>query len=140
MTPAQIALVQSSFEKIAPIGPVAATLFYDRLFRTLPEVRPLFKGDMDEQGRKLMATLGTVVRSLDRLDTVLLAAKALAVRHVEYGVQAGHYAPVGAALVWTLEQGLGADFTPETAEAWRSAYAVLSTEMIEAAYPHRAIS
>lgn len=138
MTPKQIALVQSSFDKVVPIASDAAALFYDRLFRTLPEVRPLFKGDMDDQGRKLMATLGTVVRGLDRLDAVLPTAKALAVRHVNYGVRPDHYAPVGAALLWTLEQGLGADFTPETAEAWRAAYAAISAEMIQAAYPVRA--
>jgi hemoglobin-like flavoprotein len=69
---------------------------------------------------------------------VLPAAKALAIRHVDYGVRPGHYAPVGAALLWTLEQGLGADFTPEIAEAWRAAYGVLSTEMIQTAYPHHA--
>jgi len=140
MSPAQIALVQSSFEKIAPMASDAAALFYDRLFRTLPEVRPLFNGDMEEQGRKLMATLGAVVRSLDRLDDVLPAAKALAIRHVNYGVRPDHYAPVGAALLWTLEQGLGADFTPETAAAWRAAYTALSAEMIQAAYPLHAAS
>jgi hemoglobin-like flavoprotein len=140
MSPTQIALVQSSFEKIAPMASDAAALFYDRLFRTLPEVRPLFNGDMEEQGRKLMATLGAVVRSLDQFDDVLPAAKALAVRHVDYGVRPDHYAPVGAALLWTLEQGLGADFTPETAEAWRAAYTALSGEMIQAAYPLHAAS
>lgn len=138
MTPTQVTLVQTSFEKVAPIAAQAATLFYGRLFQTAPEVRPLFKGAMDQQGRKLMATLGTVVRSLDRLDAVLPAARALAVRHVDYGVRPDHYAPVGAALLWTLEQGLGAGFTPETAEAWRAAYDMLSTEMIGAAYPLRA--
>jgi hemoglobin-like flavoprotein len=138
MSPEQIALVQSSFEKVVPIASDAAALFYDRLFRMLPEVRPLFKGDIAEQGRKLMATLGAVVRSLDDLDAVLPTARALAVRHVDYGVRPDHYAPVGAALLWTLEQGLGAEFTPETAEAWRAAYAALSNEMIQAAHPLRA--
>ncbi len=102
MTPTQIALVQSSFEKVAPIATDAAALFYERLFQTLPEVRPLFKRDMDDQGRKLMATLGTVVRSLDRLDAVLPAATGLAIRHVEYGVRPEHYEPVRPALLWTL--------------------------------------
>jgi hemoglobin-like flavoprotein len=134
MTPTQIALVQSSFEKVASIAPGAAALFYDRLFQTLPEVRSLFRRDMDEQGRKLMATLAAVVRSLDRLDAVLPAVQGLAIRHVDYGVRPEHYGPVGAALLWTLEQGLGADFTADTAEAWRAAYGTLSIAMIEAAY------
>ena len=78
MTPEQISLVQSSFAKVAPIADEAATLFYARLFQIAPDVRPLFKGDLEDQGRKLMAALGTVVRSLDRLDDVLPAVKALA--------------------------------------------------------------
>ena len=121
MTPTQIALVQSSFEKVAPIASDAAALFYRRLFDMAPGVRPLFKGDMSDQGRKLMATLGAVIHSLDQLDAVLPAARLLAIRHVDYGVRPEHYEPVGAALLWTLEQGLGADFTPETADAWRAA-------------------
>jgi nitric oxide dioxygenase len=135
MTSIQIALVQSSFEKIAPIASQAAALFYDHLFQGLPEVQSLFNNKMDEQGRKLMATLATVVHNLDQLDAVLPAAKALALRHVHYGVRPEHYEPVGAALLWTLEQALGADFTADTAAAWRAAYGALSAAMIEAAYP-----
>lgn len=133
MTPEQIHLVQSSFEKVVPIADDAAALFYGRLFEIAPEVRPLFKGDMADQGRKLMMTLGTVVRSLDRLDSIMPAVKALAVRHVEFGVKPRHYEPVGFALLWTLQQGLGEAFTPETSEAWAKAYGLLSKAMIAAA-------
>jgi nitric oxide dioxygenase len=139
MTPAEIVLVQSSFEKVLPIAPQAAQLFYARLFERAPEVRPLFKGDMDEQGRKLMATLAAVVRGLDRLDEILPVAKNLALRHVAYGVRPEHYEPVGATLLWTLEQGLGAEFTPDVAAAWGAAYGALSATMIEAAYPAVAV-
>jgi hemoglobin-like flavoprotein len=67
----------------------------------------LLRGDMTEQGCKLMATLGVVVNSLGNLEAVLPAASALAKRHVDYGVKAADYTPVGAALLWTLEQNLG---------------------------------
>ncbi len=138
MNAEKIALVQSSFAKVAPISRDAAALFYGRLFEIAPDVRPMFKGDMEEQGRKLMATLGLVVSGLDKLETVLPAARALAVRHVGYGVRPEHYPPVGAALLWTLEQGLGEDFTLETKQAWADAYGALSGEMIKAAYPSSA--
>ena len=85
----------------------AAALFYWRLFEIAPAVKPWFRGDMTEQGCKLMATLGVVVNSLGNLEAVLPAASALAKRHVDYGVKAADYTPVGAALLWTLEQGLG---------------------------------
>jgi len=134
MTPEQIDLVQTSFAKVAPIADTAATLFYDRLFEIAPETKPLFRGDMNEQGRKLMTTLGVVVNGLKNLDAILPAARALAVKHVGYGVTAAHYTPVGEALIRTLEKGLGSDFTAKTKEAWLAAYGALSAVMIAEAY------
>ena len=134
MTPDQVALVQDSFKKVAPISDVAADLFYGRLFEVAPQVQPMFKGDMKEQGRKLMATLGVVVTGLTRLETVLPAASALAKQHVAYGVKAEHYPIVGGALLWTLEKGLGDAWTPELASAWTTAYGTLSGYMVAEAY------
>ena len=134
MTPAQVKLVQDSFAKVAPISEQAAAMFYGRLFEIAPEVKPLFKGDMAEQGRKLMATLAVVVNGLANLEAILPAASALARRHVAYGVKPGHYAPVGEALLWTLERGLGTQWTQELAAAWAAAYTTLSQYMIGEAY------
>jgi hemoglobin-like flavoprotein len=91
---------------VAPTSQAAA-LFYGRLFEITPVVKPLLRGDMTEQGCKLMATLGVVVNSLGNLEAVLPTASALAKRHVDYGVKAADYTPVGATLLWTLEQNLG---------------------------------
>lgn len=134
MKPAQIELVQKSFSDVAPIAEHAAGLFYGRLFEIAPEVKPLFKNDMQEQGRKLMRTLAVVVHGLSDLPTILPAASALAKKHVTYGVKARHYEPVGVALLWTLEKGLGDKWTPELAGAWTEAYVTLSGYMIEEAY------
>jgi hemoglobin-like flavoprotein len=136
MTPDQINAIQESFAKVVPISEQAAMLFYDRLFEIAPALKPLFRGDMTEQGRKLMATLGVVVNGLANLESVLPAASALAKRHVDYGVEAADYAPVGAALVWTLERGLGEQWTPPLAAAWTEAYTILSDFMIAEAYGH----
>jgi hemoglobin-like flavoprotein len=132
MTPEQIALVRESFAKVVPIKEQAAALFYDRLFAIDPSTRPLFRGDMKSQGAKLMAAIGAVVKSLDRIETMLDDLRALARRHDRYGVQEAHYASVGTALLWTLDQGLGVDFTPEVRDAWATAYGLLSNAMIEA--------
>ncbi|MFG1246404.1 globin family protein [Xanthobacter flavus] len=132
MTPHQIELIQESFAKVVPIADTAAALFYGRLFEIAPEVKPLFKGDMSLQGAKLMATLGLVVAGLNDLSKIVPAAESLARKHVAYGVKDAHYAPVGAALIWTLERGLGPDFTPETKDAWVEAYGILSSVMIAA--------
>src|ERR1700684_205961 len=134
MTPDQVTLVQQSFAKVAPIAETAAGLFYGRLFEIAPEVKPLLHGDMQEQGRKLLGTLGVVVNGLGNLEAILPAASALAKKHVGYGVKAQHYGPVGVALLWTLERGLGTDWTPELATAWTAAYTTLSGYMIGEAY------
>jgi nitric oxide dioxygenase len=135
MDATQIDLVQQSFAKVVPIAPAAAKLFYGRLFEIAPEVKPLFKNDMDEQGRKLMMTLGVVVNGLKRLDEIVPVAQKLAIRHVDFGVKAEHYMPVGVALLWTLHQGLGDGFTPEVELAWTQAYTTLAGVMVAAAYP-----
>jgi hemoglobin-like flavoprotein len=134
MTPDQVKLVQQSFAKVAPISETAAVLFYDRLFEIAPKVRAMFPTDMAEQRRKLMATLAVVVNGLGNLESVLPAASALAKRHVSYGAKAEHYPVVGAALLWTLEKGLGDGWTPEVADAWTAAYGTLSGFMISEAY------
>jgi hemoglobin-like flavoprotein len=134
MTPEQVALVQQSFAKVAPISETASELFYGRLFEVAPSVRALFPDDMKEQRKKLMATLAVVVNGLTNLEAVLPAASALAKRHVGYGAKPEHYPVVGGALLWTLEKGLGDAWTPETAAAWTAAYGTLSGYMISEAY------
>ena len=134
MTPEQVSLVQESFAKVTPISEQAATLFYDRLFEIAPGVRAMFPGDLTEQRKKLMATIAFVVNGLGRLEEVLPAASELAKRHVAYGAKAEHYPVVGAALLWTLERGLGEGWTSPVADAWRAAYAALSSYMIAEAY------
>ncbi|MGJ4904829.1 globin family protein [Bradyrhizobium sp. HKCCYLS2058] len=134
MTPSQIALVQDSFAKVAPISDQAATIFYDRLFEVAPQVRAMFPDDLTEQRKKLMATLAVVVNGLTNLPAILPAASALAKRHVDYGARPEHYPVVGAALLWTLEKGLGDGWTPEVAAAWTAAYGTLSGYMIAEAY------
>ena len=134
MTSDQVQLVQQSFAKVAPIADQAAVLFYDRLFETAPQVKAMFPADISEQRKKLMATLAVVVNGLGDLKSVLPAASALARRHVTYGAKAEHYPVVGAALLWTLEKGLGEGWTPAVADAWTSAYGTLSGFMIAEAY------
>jgi hemoglobin-like flavoprotein len=133
MTPQQIKLVQDSFKHVLPIKARAATLFYGRLFERKPELRKLFKGDMDEQGKKLMMVLATVVGSLHRPDEILPAVEALGRKHADYGVTEDHYPLVGATLLWTLRQGLGAKFTAEVEAAWAAAYMLLAKVMTDAA-------
>lgn len=133
MTPEQVELVQGSFKKVAPIADTAADLFYDKLFEIAPDVRPLFPENLAEQKKKLMQMLATAVGNLHQLDTIVPAVQDLGKRHVAYGVADAHYDSVGAALLDTLEKGLGDDWTPDTAAAWTEAYTTLATTMKDAA-------
>lgn len=133
MTPSDIGLVQSSFAKVAPLADEAGAIFYRRFFEIAPEVRPLFRGDMDEQGRMFMSMLSLAVNGLGAFDSLKPALRDLAARHAGFGVKAEHYAPLGAALIWVMEQNLGEGFTEEVRSAWISVYGALSQVMIEAA-------
>ena len=133
MTDEQIALIQTSWAQVEPIADTAAKIFYDRLFATAPEVRPLFTSDMAEQRRKLMAVIGMVVKALPRLAQIIPNVQALGRRHADYGVLPEHYPIVGSALLWTLEQGLGDAFTDAHAAAWTEAYGLLADTMLAGA-------
>ena len=133
MTPHQIQLVRSSFAQVAPIADSAAKLFYGRLFELDPALRPMFKSNMEQQGNKLMTMIGGAVSLLDQPNKLIPILQDLGCRHAGYGVEDSHYETVGSALLWTLEKGLGAAFTPEVEQAWADVYGLLSTTMREAA-------
>ena len=140
MTPEEKKLVQESFAKVAPIAEQAAALFYQNLFSADPTLKPLFKGDMVEQGKKLMKMIATAVNALDKLEAIVPAVQDLGRRHVVYGVKPQHYDTVGAALIQTLAQGLGPAFTPEVKNAWITVYGVLATTMKAAAYGDQSVA
>ena len=133
MTESTKQLVRDSFAKVAPIADTAAELFYGKLFELDPSLRPLFRGDMAEQGKKLMNMIGLAVKGLNDLEHLVPAVEHLGRSHGSYGVTDGHYDTVGTALLWTLEQGLGDAFTPEVRAAWTEVYTLLATTMKNAA-------
>jgi hemoglobin-like flavoprotein len=133
--------IKGSWRLVTPILDTAVELFYRRLFELRPDLRTMFPADMAGQHKKLAATLGFVVKSLDwpleewAVDQdpetdLFLVVLALGRRHrYLYSVADEHYDPVGAALMWALDQGLGQAFTTQTREAWSKAYQLLSTTM-----------
>ena len=116
--------VRNSFDRIWPISSQTAGLFYDRLFEIAPEVRPLFRRDIDEQKRKFIATLAVIVGSLDDHSKLVSLTGNLARQHGEFGVRPAHYSMVGEALLWSLERGLGDKWTPSVAASWSKAYGI----------------
>lgn len=140
MTPLQIDLVQDSFALIVPRRAEASAIFYKRLFALAPETRSLFRGNLVEEGRKLMQVLATIVRNLGNLGPLLDSVEYLGQRHVAYGVREAHYAVVGEVLIDTLHECLGESFTPQTERAWAYAYTILSGRMIRAAREARRLA
>jgi len=127
-----IPIVQKSWQSVAAIAPTAAKLFYANLFALDPLLQPLFKGDMQAQGEKLMRMIGVAVAKLDDLQTLIPVLQNLGKRHSGYGVLDAHYATVGEALLATLQTGLGGAFTPEVEHAWSSVYGLMASVMISA--------
>lgn len=138
MTHEDILLVQLSWRKVLPNRNAAAELFYLKLFNLDPGLRLLFTGDVEQQGAKFLQMITAAVRGLDRLDALLPVVRELGTRHAAYGVRDEHYGTVGMALLWTLEQALRDDFTPEVKSAWIKTYGVLSQTMREAGLAHQA--
>lgn len=134
LTQAQIKAVRDTFKPVAAIQDKAAALFYDRLFKMAPDVKPLFaNSNMKDQGKKLMSTIAVAVGSLEKLGELVPVVRDLGVRHLDYGVQPEHYDVVGEALLATLDEALGSAFTPEARDAWTLTYWLLANEMKHAA-------
>ncbi|MDN3922563.1 globin family protein [Roseateles violae] len=136
----EVALVRRSFALVEPIADTAAALFYGHLFEAAPSLRRLFRGDMAQQGHQLMQMMGAAMRLLDQPEQLLPVLRQLGARHVGYGVQDAHYALVGAALIKTLEQGLGDAFDADTRAAWLAVYGLISRTMMDAAKPELALA
>ena len=134
-------LLVHSWRLVVPIKDTAADLFYRRLFELEPNYRRLFHADMAVQKQKLIAMLAFVVQSLDwpdsawrdevaEEDDLLLVVLALGRRHADlYRVPDVAYDVVGQALLWTLDYGLGKEFTPPVRAAWTKVYGLLATAM-----------
>jgi hemoglobin-like flavoprotein len=133
MNSEQIQLVQQSFAKVQPIAAQAADMFYQRLFKLDPQLKKLFRGDMQEQGGKLMSMIAAAVYGLNHLDKLVPVLEALGQRHGGYGVKPADYDVVAQALLWTLQQGLKESFTSEVRAAWTAFYGVAASTMQGAA-------
>jgi len=133
LTEDQKKLVRTSISRAERMADVVGLIFYKRLFELDPKLRPLFQNNIQEQSKKLMATLKIVVDGLDYSHELVSSIRSLGRRHVQYGVKEQHYDTVGEALLWALEKALGPEFPPEARKAWLNVYTWLAATMKEAA-------
>jgi hemoglobin-like flavoprotein len=129
MTTEQTRLIRESFPGIAALSGPVAKLFYGRLFDLAPEVRPLFRQDIEVQGRKLMDMLTLLVDNLNRFEELAPVLKALGQRHAAYGVKDAHYPILSAALIWAFGIAVEDEFSPELKSAWQTLIGAVSTVM-----------
>ncbi len=136
MNSVEVQLIKNSWKMLRSIDPlIIGDVFYTKLFFDFPQVKSMFKNSKEEQSKKLIGMLNVIVGRLDRLNELAEEIAALAVRHVGYGVKLHHYKAVGAALLWTLQQGLGPDWSSDMALAWEKCFGALADNMIKTAYP-----
>ena len=130
LSPQHERLIQETWRRFQPVAADHARYFYDKLYELDPESQALFATtNMDEQRHRLMETIGHLISEIGNPDVFVTELIALGRRHAAYGVRDSDYDSAGVALLWTLEQALGADFTPETRDAWNEAYHAMASVM-----------
>ena len=129
MTPEQKQLIRESFPAIREMAGPVSLLFYGRLFALEPALRPMFRQDIELQGRKLMDMLTAVVDNLDQFEGLAPTLRALGQKHAGYGVRPEHYETVARALMWALGQALDTQFYPELRSAWLAIIEAVSLSM-----------
>jgi hemoglobin-like flavoprotein len=125
-----IELLAASFARVAANRDEAGSIFYARLFTTMPELRGVFKGNSESQTDKLVSLLAQIVEYYRvGIDPQSYLAR-LGQGQPSYGGRRAHFDAVGDALIVTLAQVIGADFSPEIRALWATAYAEVSAAML----------
>jgi NAD(P)H-flavin reductase/hemoglobin-like flavoprotein len=127
------AALKDSWELVAKSGDEVPLYFYSHLFLSRPDLREMFPISMTAQRDKLVGALGRIVSNVDQLDDVVPFIQQLGRDHRRFSVVAEHYNAVGASLLATLKQFLGAAWNDRLASDWAAAYGVIARVMVEAA-------
>jgi hemoglobin-like flavoprotein len=141
MTPAQLRLLQQSFTQIEPLAEQFGAMFHERLFEIAPDIEPMLRADPAARHSKFMTVIGEVMqlhlRAMISLpvtaqatgEVTLPGAFSSGKLHVAQGVRMADFERMKEALIWVLEQALGADMTPEMRDAWLTAYDIVVRAM-----------
>jgi hemoglobin-like flavoprotein len=131
--PDAVALVHRSFDAVEANARQATALFCRRLANVAPDVRVLLPHDLEARASEVIATVAPIIRHLADPDELTRLAGDLVRRVPAVALRPQHLEIVGGAIVWTLSTGLGHLFTPAHRDAWRAAYASVSTALVHAA-------
>ncbi len=131
MTTQQIQLVKYTWATLREVDPaLLGEVFFGSLFLKNPSLRRLFPPSMNAHYPKFVQMLSLLVMQLDQPADMLSELEQMARKHLDYGVKPAHYAPVGKALLWTLERGLGTDWNPDVQTAWEACYERITDVML----------
>jgi hemoglobin-like flavoprotein len=129
LTAHQQRLIHETFERLVPVQETAAALFCARLFTLDPKLRCLFRGEIEIESQKLMAMVGTVADNSHCPRRLVRALRELGKQLDDRGIVESDCDTVAAALIWALNQTLGADFKTEVREAWTACCGILADEI-----------
>ena len=132
MTPEQVDLIRRSFDTIWPVRRKLGASFYDRFFELDPDAQRLFPSDMERQHLKLMDSIAAIIGALDRRELFQSVIRQAGRQHATFGAKPRDFAAFGDALIWGLEQELGAAFTPELKKAWITLYDTVQGDKLRA--------
>jgi len=133
MNEASLTRITESYEMLASQMPALTAAFYEQLFKALPEVRPLFRIDIDLQSQHLAAALALIVRNLRSLDVLEQPLMELGAGHSRVGVRPEHYPVVCRTMLETLRDGAGSAWSDELQADWTYLLQRVSRVMMEGA-------
>ena len=132
VTAAEAEMLRASFHDLRKNMAPASVAFYEALFAKAPELRKMFRDDIAGQGMRFMTTLGAILTGIEHSGSDDARIATLGQGHRLMGVKPEHFAPMGAALIETLQGELGNAFTPELKTAWEKAYSQIAESIIAA--------
>ena|SRR5215213_10916541 len=139
MTPESIARLKNSFEEVSAQPRALASRFYEQLFATAPNLRPLFPADLRSLQGHFEAALALVIRNLHDMAALQASLGELGVQHVRWGAKPEDYFVVRDALVHAIRMS-SSSWSDQLEADWRRAITAIAVPMMQGAAVHAAMA
>jgi len=133
VTEESLARILESFEHLSPRIDALTRSFYAKLFAANPQLRPLFKLDIDVQSQHLAAALALIIRNLRLLDVLEEPLMDLGAGHARVGVRPEHYPLVCQTMIQTLREACGENWSHDLESDWTGVLERISRIMMHGA-------
>jgi len=132
MTPEAIRQVRTSYGEVAARPRQLASRFYEELFTTAPNLRPLFPGDLTSLQGHFEAAIALVIRNLDEMRALRESLQKLGAQHVHWGARPEDYVAAREALIAAV-RALAPEWNGRLEQHWRTAITAIIVPMLEGA-------